>query len=86
VTFSLPNSAIDPVVVGMLFKSADNGVTITADVSGEQIGDVVFSLPSKTVGESRNEVVNTARTFAGELFQSADVLAKALTSSSREVE
>src|SRR5947209_2650153 len=48
-TFSMPDSAVDPVVVGITFTPADHGVTVEADVSGEQSGDCVSILPSKSV-------------------------------------
>ena len=41
-TFSIPDSGLDPVVVGMTFRPAGPGVTVDADASGEQSGDLIW--------------------------------------------
>ena len=78
--------ALDPVVAGMTFTSADEGVTVEADVSGEETGDIIFSLPSKTVAGSSEELLAAARESARNLCQSARAIAAALTDPSRRVE
>lgn len=85
-TFSMPDSALDPVVVGMTFAPAHQGLTVEADVSGEQTGDWISSVPSKTVANSREELLATARESARELCQSAEAIAAALKNPSRRVE
>ena len=85
-TFSLPDSDLDPVVVGMTFTPAHQGVTVEADVSGEQTGDRISSVPSKTVANSSEELLAAARESARKLCQSAEAIAAALTDPSRRVE
>ena len=85
-TFSMPDSALDPVVVGMTFTPAHQGVTVEADVSGEQTGDWIASVPSKTVANSREELLAAARESARKLCQSADAITAALKDPSRTVE
>jgi len=85
-TFSLPDSAVDPVVVGMTFTPAHPGMTVEADVSGEQTGDWISAVLSKTVGNSREELLAAARESARKLCQSAEAIAAALTNPSRRVE
>jgi hypothetical protein len=85
-TFSLPDSALDPVVVGIIFTTAANGVTLEGDVSGEQTGDGLFRLPRKTVANSRDELLAAACETAGQLRQSAEVVTAALQDSSRTSE
>jgi hypothetical protein len=85
-TFSLPDSDIDPVVVGMTFTQADEGVDVEADVSGEQTGDLISSAPNRMVPDSRSELLAAARDSARELRQSAKAIAAALKNPSRRVE
>jgi hypothetical protein len=85
-TFSIPDSGLDPVVVGMTFTPVQQEVTIEADVSGEQSGDWISSVPSKTVSKSREELLAAARESARKLCQSAETIAAALKDSSRRVE
>jgi hypothetical protein len=85
-TFSVPDSALDPLVVGITFTPADQGVTVEADVSGEQTGDWISSAPSKTVASSREELLAAARESAGTLCQAAEAIAAALNDPSRRVE
>lgn len=84
-TFSLSDSALDPVVAGMTFTRAGQGVTVEADVSGEGNGDRIFFVPSKTV-DSREGLLEAARQSARELCRSAEVIAKALMDPARIVE
>jgi hypothetical protein len=83
-TFSMPDSDIDPVVVGMTFTPADEGVTVEADVSGERCGDLISSVYRKTVGNSTHELQAAARTFARKLRDSADAIRAALNDPCRE--
>jgi len=85
-TFSMPDSAVDPVVVGITFTRADQGVTVEADVSGEQTGDSISTLPRKTVANSREELLAAARESGRKLRQSAEAIAAALTNPSRRFE
>jgi hypothetical protein len=85
-TFFPADSAIDPVVVGMTFTLAPQGVNAEADASGEQTGDWVLPSRSKTVGNSREELLAAARELARTLRESAEVIATALKDPSRRVE
>jgi hypothetical protein len=85
-TFSMPDSTLDPVVVGMTFTPAQQGVTVEADVSGEQTGDWIASVPSKTVVNSRDELLAAAQESARKLCQSAEAITAALKDPSRRVE
>ncbi len=85
-TFSLPDDTIDPVVVGLTFSPSGDRVAIEADVSGEQSGDSIHSLGTKTIPATRREVLDTARELAAQLFQSNEQIAKALRSSSRRID
>ena len=82
-TFSIPDSALDPVVVGITFTPADQGVIVEADVSGEQTGDWVSSVPGKTLANSTEELLAAARESARTLCQSAEAITAALTDPSR---
>jgi hypothetical protein len=85
-TFSIPHSGLDPVVVGITFTPAPQGVMVEADVSGEQTGDWISSVPSKAVTHSREALLQAAGEAAHQLCQSAEVIALALADSSRRVE
>lgn len=85
-TFSLSESDIDPVVVGLTFTQADQGIDVQADVSGEQIGDLISSVPNRMVPDSRDTLLAAARESAQELRQSAKAIAASLRDSSRTVE
>jgi hypothetical protein len=85
-TFSMPSTDLDPVVAGITFKLADEDVIVEADVSGEQTGDCIFSVPSKTVAHSREALLAAARESARSLCQSAEAIAAALQDPSRSVE
>src|SRR5438045_319230 len=63
-TFSAPNSTVDPVVVGLTFTRVDDKVAIEGDVSGEQTGDLIFTIPMKTVPPSRGELMGASRELA----------------------
>lgn len=85
-TFSLPDSDLDPVVAGITFTPAHPGVTLEADVSGEQTGDPIFSLPPKTVTDSTEELSAAARESARSLFRAAEAIAGALQDRSRRID
>jgi hypothetical protein len=85
-TFSIPQSDVDPVVVGLTFTPARQGVTVEADVSGEQTGDMISSVPSSTVANSGEELLAAARESARDLCQSAESITAALQDPSRRVE
>ncbi len=59
-TFSIPHSVVDPVVAGLTFTPSAQGVTVDADVSGEQTGDCIASVPAKTVANAREELLAAA--------------------------
>jgi hypothetical protein len=85
-TFSMPESGLDPVVAGMTFTPAHQGVAVEADVSGEHSGAWISSVPGKTVCNSSEELLAAARESARKLCQSVDAIAAALTDPSRTVE
>jgi hypothetical protein len=85
-TFFMPEMPVDPVVVGMTFTSADQGVTVDADISGEQTGDCISALPSKMVPNSKDELLAAVHELARSLCQSAHAIASAVTDPSRGVE
>ena len=85
-TFSVPQSSLDPVVVGMTFTPSHQGVAVEADVSGEQTGDIISSVPSKTVADSPEVLLAAARELAQTLCQSAGAIVSALNDPSRRVE
>jgi hypothetical protein len=74
------------VVSGITFTPAQEGVTIEADVSGEQTGDCISSVSRKTVANSREELLAAASESAQKLCQSADAIAAALEDPSRRLE
>jgi hypothetical protein len=85
-TFIAPDSSLDPVVVGITFTPGDQGVAIEADVSGEQTGDWISSLPRKTVANSREALLSAARESARKLCKTADAITFALRDPSRRVD
>jgi hypothetical protein len=85
-TFSVPQSTIDPVVVGMTFTPAREGVTVDADVSGEHTGDIIVSLSPATVANSRIELRAAVGELARALCDSAEAIRAALNDSSRQVD
>lgn len=85
-TFSMRDSALDPVVAGITFTPADQGVTVGADVSGEGNGDRIFLVPSKTVADCREGLLEAARESARELCRSGEAIAKALMDPARVVD
>ena len=70
----------------MTFRLTHQGVTVEADVSGEQTGDIISSVPSKTVANSREELLAGTCELARKLCQSAEAIAAALKDPSRRVE
>ena len=85
-TFSIPGSAIEPVVVGLTFTPTHSGVIVEADASGERTGDIISSMPGETLAGERDELLAAARKSAEKLFQSADAIAAALQNASRRFE
>ncbi len=86
ITFSMPDSAVDPVVVGITFTPAYNGVTVEADISGEQTGDPILSLPNISVAGLRKDLISAASTLARRLCQSAAAIEAAIKDDSRTVD
>jgi hypothetical protein len=85
-TFSIPDSAVDPVVAGLTITPADRGMTVEADVSGEQTGDWIASVPTKTVVDATEDLLAAVRESARQLCQFAEAIAAALQDSSRRIE
>jgi hypothetical protein len=77
-TFSLPKAGLDPLVSGVTFTPAQDGVTIAADISGEQTGHLIFSVPSKTVANQREAILAAAEESARKLCHLADAIAAAI--------
>ncbi|HEX7447413.1 MAG TPA: hypothetical protein VF306_07700 [Pirellulales bacterium] len=84
-TFSLPDGHVDPVVAGVTFAPAPDGVTVEADVNGEQTGDWIAAVPCKTVVTSRDALLHAAHDSARRLCGFADAVAAALRDPSRNV-
>jgi hypothetical protein len=85
-TFSMPDSHVDRVVAGMTFTPAGDRVTVEADVSGEQTGDLIACVPTETVASSRKALLQATRESARTLLQSTNLIAIALTDASRNIE
>jgi hypothetical protein len=85
-TFFLPDSDIDPVVVGVTFTETDKGVNVEVDVSGEQTGDLISPSTNWTVPDSRDELLAAAIESAQELGQAVNVITAAIKNQSRIVE
>jgi len=84
-TFSLPECAVDPVVVGMTFTPTVGGVRVDADASGESIGDVLLSVPSEIVAATGEEMLAAAARAVGLLGHAAGFIAAALANPTRRV-
>jgi hypothetical protein len=85
-TFSITDSAIDPVVVAITFAPAQQGATVEAGVSGEHFGDIIAEFPIETVTASTQEILAAARISARTLRGTADSIVAALQSASRRLE
>ncbi|MBI3412117.1 MAG: hypothetical protein HY040_27615 [Planctomycetes bacterium] len=85
-TFSIPGSGLDPIVTGVTFTPAKGSVSVDADVSGEQTGDCIATVPSKTVANSREDLLAAAGESAGKLCQWGEAIALALKDPSRRGE
>src|ERR1051326_3467099 len=84
-TFSFAGTGCDPVVAGIAFTPAQEGVMIEADVSGEETGDLILCLPPMTVAKTSEELRPAAQVLAEKLGQSAEKIVRALLSPSRIV-
>jgi hypothetical protein len=85
-TFAMPALDTDPLVAGITFTLGDQGVRVEGDVSGEQTGDYIASVPGETVGASRDDILAAGRNVAERLVKSVDEIAAALNDASRTVE
>lgn len=85
-TFSLSGGAIDPVVAGMTFVPAASKIQIESDVSGEQAGDLIFSLPKRVVSYSKEELIEVSIDLSGGLQRSAEMVVAALKDPSRRAD
>jgi hypothetical protein len=86
-TFSLSDDdKLDPVVAGITFSPDRTNVKIEAEISGEQTGDIILSLPTTTVANSKEDLIEAARGLTRRLSQSADLVAAALLNASRRVD
>lgn len=77
-TFALPNDEVDPVVAGITVVAAGDDVRIDADISGEQEGDIIASLPQTVVQHSKDKLIDAARDSASKLSESAKAVIAAL--------
>jgi hypothetical protein len=88
-TFSRTGRPIDPVVAGLTFVESreENGnhVAIDADISGEETGDCLVSLPRRTIPLVPEQLVRAARDTAIQLARNADRIANALLDPSRAI-
>ncbi len=85
-TFSTPDSALDPVVAGVTFTPAGQGVAVEADASGEQTGDRIATVPPRTVAPTREALLAAAHESARLLCQSAGAVAAAVRDPNRRAE
>lgn len=85
-TFSVPGSGVEPVVAGMNFTRADNGIGIDADISGEQTGDTMLELPRTITQGSKQELLVAARELAQRLCEGDKQIVDALSDQSRSIE
>jgi hypothetical protein len=85
-TFCAPGGNVDPVVAGITFTFGQEGVTVAADISGEQTGDCIVSLPTRIVGTFGHELLDAARESARTLSQSAEAITAALADASRNIQ
>lgn len=83
-TYSSPShESIDPVVVGLTFKLAGGGVSIEADASGEETGDLIFLLPHKLCSHGRTELIESATDLADQLVAANERISTAVVDASR---
>jgi len=68
---------IDPVVVGIVCASTNDGITIRGDIAGETIGDVLFEAKEKHVVE-KSAAIKAAREIAQQLAEQGGIIAKAV--------
>lgn len=85
-TFSLPQSDLDPVVSGVTFTPAGQGVAVEADVSGERSGDCLFSIPRQAAAKTREAVLAAVGEVARRLCGEAEAITAALQDAARVVE
>jgi hypothetical protein len=76
---------LDPVVVGLTFVRQDDNdeISIEADISGEETGDGIATLPRRKVARLRDEIVRTALDLATLLSRHAQQVSAALRDPSR---
>jgi hypothetical protein len=88
-TFSRSGKAIDPVVAGLTFvqsrENDENRVTIEADISGEETGDILLSVPRRTIPLAPEQLIHAAREMAAQLARNSRRIADALLDPSRQV-
>lgn len=87
-TFSRADKAIDPVVAGLTFvhsrEDDEDRVVIEADLSGEETGDSLLSVPRRTIPLISEQLVRAAHEMAAQLARSSQRIADALLDPSRE--
>lgn len=83
--FSGPNGDVDPVVAGIMFRETAEGIDVEADISGEQIGDLISPQIDRTTPYSREALLAVASESARELCKSAKAIVAALENPSRNV-
>lgn len=75
-----PQPDLDPVVVGVNFApaSSDGNITVSADLCGEESGQIWFELPEQTVPAAQAVLRVTAETLARRLSEQKDRIFAAL--------
>lgn len=88
-TFSRTGKAIDPVVVGLTFlqsrEADEDRVVVEADISGEETGDILLSVPPRTIPLVPEQLIHAAREMAAQLARNSRRIADALLDPAREV-
>ena len=73
-------------VVAVTFTAAQSGITVEADVSGEQFGDMIAMGSSNTVAISKEDILGEAVRSARTLSGTAGSIVAALQDASRTIE
>jgi hypothetical protein len=84
-TFEPTDETIEPVVAGLTFTANGNNILVHADISGEQSGDLIATLPNKIVPPLAAAVTKAARELATELSHHGRQLATALFDPARKL-
>lgn len=80
-TFDVPaDHAIDPVVVGVVFEPAatGNGLSLRADICGEESGRIFYALQEREVALAAEPVLTAAQELASQLSEQVEIVIAAL--------